>query len=392
MVNMNLDYALVDKLYAMGCIQNNKFKITKSFCENMSLPGLAIWYMDDGSLKHRDDSTASPTIILSTNSESRDEIDFLIDMLKNRFGIECNYRKEKKYGSIYITADGTQRFLNLVTPFIPMCMRYKTIPALMDVPYELENVVFEKHDRLLQTVVTDAKITNYRKSVFSNGRYSYDLKIQDNHNFFANRVLTHNCENMPWVLDQDKVWIQTEKLDGSSSTYAVDEIKKGKYEFIVCSRNVRQQSEDDVNYNTKESGTNVYWEMAHKYDIQNKLEQLASCGYKRVVLQGECIGEGVQGNPYKLQGRDFYVFNLIVDGTRLPSVEAAQWCKTNGLKHVPIISDCHELPKTMEEMKLEADGFSVINPKVKREGFVYRSQDGLQSFKNVSREYLLKHS
>jgi hypothetical protein len=46
----------------------------------------------------------------------------------------------------------------------------------------------------------------------------------------------------------------------------------------------------------------------------------------------------------------------------------------------------------MEEMKLEADGYSEINQKVKREGFVYRSVDGQQSFKNVSREYLLKHS
>lgn len=199
-------------------------------------------------------------------------------------------------------------------------------------------------------------------------------------------------ENMPWILDQDRVWIQTEKLDGTSCTYAVDTIKHGRYEFIVCSRNVRQQGEDDVNFNTQASGTNVYWEMAHKYDIQKKLENLVSSGYKRVVLQGECVGEAIQGNPYKMSDRDFYVFNLIIDGNRLPSVEAAQWCKTNGLKHVPIISDCHELPKTMEEMKLEADGLSVINPKVKREGFVYRSQDGLQSFKNVSREYLLKHS
>lgn len=49
-------------------------------------------------------------------------------------------------------------------------------------------------------------------------------------------------------------------------------------------------------------------------------------------------------------------------------------------------------PKTMEEMKIEADGYSTLNPKVKREGFVYRSQDGKKSFKNVSREYLLKHN
>ena len=44
----------------------------------------------------------------------------------------------------------------------------------------------------------------------------------------------------------------------------------------------------------------------------------------------------------------------------------------------------------MEEMKLEADGYSELNPKVKREGFVYRDISGQKSFKNVSREYLLK--
>ena len=44
----------------------------------------------------------------------------------------------------------------------------------------------------------------------------------------------------------------------------------------------------------------------------------------------------------------------------------------------------------MEEMKLLADGNSLINPNVKREGCVYRDQLGQKSFKNVSREYLLK--
>lgn len=42
----------------------------------------------------------------------------------------------------------------------------------------------------------------------------------------------------------------------------------------------------------------------------------------------------------------------------------------------PIIDTEYVLPKTMEEMKLEADGFSELNPKVKREGKVYKSLDG----------------
>lgn len=75
-----------------------------------------------------------------------------------------------------------------------------------------------------------------------------------------------------------------------------------------------------------------------------------------------------------------------------PAQEMAAFCDDNGLKHVPIISLDYKLPKTMEEMKIEADGYSAINPKVKREGFVYRDQNGQKSFKNVSREYLLKHS
>ena len=69
----------------------------------------------------------------------------------------------------------------------------------------------------------------------------------------------------------------------------------------------------------------------------------------------------------------------------------ADFCKTHGLTSVPIIDTAYELPKTMEEMKLEADGYSELNPKVKREGFVYRDISGAKSFKNVSREYLLRH-
>lgn len=197
-------------------------------------------------------------------------------------------------------------------------------------------------------------------------------------------------ENAPFYLGMDESWVVTEKCDGTSCTFAVDRLRKGKdkFEFIVCSRNVRQADRDQECYHD----SNIYWELADKYDIENKLTKLAvACGYDRVVLQGEGVGN-VQGNPYKLKENDLYVFNLVINGERTSTQEMAAFCDDNGLKHVPIISLDYKLPKTMEEMKLEADGYSVINPKVKREGFVYRDQNGQKSFKNVSREYLLKHS
>lgn len=195
-------------------------------------------------------------------------------------------------------------------------------------------------------------------------------------------------ENSPFYLASTEKWIKTEKLDGTSCTFAVEKKKKNKYEFIVCSRNVRQANRGQECYHD----TNIYWELADKYDIENTLAKFATeNNYERVVLQGEGVGS-VQGNPYKLTENRLYVFNLVIDGTRLGTVEMAKFCDDNGLLHVPIIDTEYILPKTMEEMKLEADGSSKINPKVKREGFVYRSVDGQQSFKNVSREYLLKHN
>lgn len=198
-------------------------------------------------------------------------------------------------------------------------------------------------------------------------------------------------ENAPFYLESTDPWIKTEKIDGTSTTFAIDfmnpKIKKG--DFIVCSRNVRQKDEEQECYH--ECG-NVYWEMADKYNIEVVLRSLAEkYNVKRVALQGETYGANLQGNPYKLKDRRFAAFNLIFDGDRLGSIEAMNILKEYDIPFVPIIDENYYLPHDMETFKLEADGISEI-ANVKREGFVYRSKDGNQSFKNVSREFLLKHS
>ena len=194
-------------------------------------------------------------------------------------------------------------------------------------------------------------------------------------------------ENAPFYLESTEPWIVTEKYDGTSSTHAIDLTKK-KGDFIVCSRNVRQAEVDQKCYHD----SNVYWEMAFKYNIEEVLRKIAwEFEATRVVLQGETYGESLQGNPYKLNGRYFAAFNLIIDGKRLGSVEARDILKGYDIPFVTIIDTNYILPKDMETFKLEADGVSTIS-NVPREGFVYRSQDGTKSFKNVSRQYLLKHS
>lgn len=217
-------------------------------------------------------------------------------------------------------------------------------------------------------------------------------KKKDNPKQFPSWIVKtdeNRIENCPFYLESNEEWVQTEKIDGTSCTYAVDRMKRGKnkFEFVVCSRNVRQADRDQECYHD----SNIYWELADKYNIEKILIDYAIANnYDRVVLQGEGTGN-VQGNPYKFKENRLFVFNLVAEGIRKGTQEMAKFCDDNNLEHVPIINEHYKTPDTMEEIKLQADGFSIINPKVKREGFVYRDMSGRQSFKNVSREYLLKH-
>lgn len=200
-------------------------------------------------------------------------------------------------------------------------------------------------------------------------------------------------ENVMFMLEDKNPYVVTEKIDGTSTTFFLD-LTGRKHDFGVCSRNVRQMDVDQKNFISDMSGIgNVYWEMAFKYDVENALKDIAKKhGYKHVVLQGETYGESVQGNKYKLDERRFAAFNLIFDGERLGSIEAKKILAEYDIPFVPIIDDNYILPDAddFEEFKQSADGKSVINKKCLREGFVYRSQDGQKSFKNVSRKFLLK--
>jgi hypothetical protein len=205
---------------------------------------------------------------------------------------------------------------------------------------------------------------------------------------FVSKTDEERVENQPWRVGDGKTYLCTEKLDGTSCTYALE--RKGrKFEFYVCSRNVRQRDEKQSCYHDH----NIYWDLAFKYDIENKLkdflESRKDCQW--VCLQGEGVG-AVQGNPLKLAEDDLYLFNLKtdVDG-RWNSLAGKAWAESVGMKWVPILGEV-QMPDTMEELKELATGKSVVNPDVMREGLVYRSLDGQDSFKNVSREYLLKHN
>lgn len=205
----------------------------------------------------------------------------------------------------------------------------------------------------------------------------YDIGVEKVNNFYANNILVHNCQNLTKEYqsyrEREGKWYLTEKLDGSSSTFYLN-----NSEFGVCSRNLDLLEDVD----------NTFWKVARELNIEEKLKSLD----RNLSLQGELIGEGIQKNPYKIKGQTVRFFNVFdIDKYEyLPLDESQSLISELCLEMVPILDLDFKLPDTINDLINLADGKSLLNNKTTREGFVIRSHDRKISFKAISNKFLLK--
>lgn len=214
---------------------------------------------------------------------------------------------------------------------------------------------------------------------------------------FIHKTDQVRCENMPWVLQDKTPFIRTQKCDGSSGTFILERRGRSKWEFYVCSRNIRMlNSSQNCFYGDK----NYYWEVAKKYDIQNKLKDymIKHPDLSYVCWQGEICAPGIQSNPQHLTETHLFLFHMIDSAQGFYDIrEAAKIWEAYNMEHVPIDEKLYVMPDDFEEFKQSADGCyapSVCEGKsnCRREGYVYyKTTDPNFSFKNVSRVYLMKN-
>lgn len=217
----------------------------------------------------------------------------------------------------------------------------------------------------------------YRKYfVKSKRRYGFpDWIVKTDEERIQNKTIMFDIEKKKGTL-----FIVTEKLDGSSLTTFVE--KRGKkFDFGVCSRNVNLTNTPD---------NSAYWTIVRQFNIEGVLTEIAKLfNADKVVLQGEILGDGIQGNKYKINGYDLYAFNLIIDGKRIDTLSMDEILKGFGIKVVPIIDANFKLKDTIPDMVEYAKGDSVLL-KRKREGIVLRNYDNYVSFKVINPEFLLE--
>ena len=206
--------------------------------------------------------------------------------------------------------------------------------------------------------------------------------VKGNFPEFLHKSDEERIQNVPGVLESWKgFWfLVTEKVDGTSFTcYLKDR------EFGVCSRNQE----------LKETDENLYWKIAKELQLKEKLEKLNG----NFALQGEIIGNGVQGNKYKLENVQLKLFNIfnIDSGKYLDQDEFVRKVGWLGLDTVPLLDQVC-LDHNVEQLVELSKGNSKLNKQVPREGIVLRPEHemydedlrGRLSFKVINPEFLLK--
>lgn len=167
----------------------------------------------------------------------------------------------------------------------------------------------------------------------------------------------------------------TLKLDGTSCTFYYNNGEVG-----VCSRNLNLQLNSD----------SIYCKIEKDLEIFNKLEYFG----KNIALQGEIIGEGIQGNYEEIRGHKFFIFDI----WDIDKQEYLTSRERNKLLHeINLISIPHIEQKklsdfqTIDQILNYADGES-LNAKI-REGLVFKSINQINgkiiSFKAISNQFLL---
>jgi len=194
------------------------------------------------------------------------------------------------------------------------------------------------------------------------------------------RVQNLKAELSEWLAEDELHWEVTEKLEGSSMTvYCIDGV------VGVCSRNL----------DLKRFADNSLWRAAIKYDCETFMPALN----RNIAIQGELVGNGIQGNIYQMRDQDFLVYDIydIDAGRYFTPAERKAFVAEHKLNHCPVLAYSARLTDTlgltnMDQVLKFAEGKSVMGMiGCEREGLVFKCHEKGVSFKAISNKYLLKH-
>ena len=221
----------ISKIYQL-CTKDNHKHITKEWLEKLNWLGIAIWYMDDGSLNV---GTKNPSIYFHTEGYSKEENETIIDFFSH-IGIKAYLRRYKTYYFVAISTNDSNKIWENIKTFIPDNMQYK-----LPLKYQgyFENII---DDEELSYELNSCIITKIEQKCnpvkMNGGCKKFDLQIEDNSNYFADGILVHNSLIKLWH-DNDEWHISTSgttDAEKAAVQFEMNDITNYKQLFMYASK------------------------------------------------------------------------------------------------------------------------------------------------------------
>jgi len=109
------------RFYAQQFYRNGKKVVPKLIHRWLTPLSLAVWFMDDGSIK----SKSHKARIINTQGFQKREILRLMKVLGDKFNLKCGLRKQREGYQIMILAESADEFAGLIQNHIHQSMKYK---------------------------------------------------------------------------------------------------------------------------------------------------------------------------------------------------------------------------------------------------------------------------
>ena len=216
-----------------------------------------------------------------------------------------------------------------------------------------------------------------------------------------------NLKNVPGMFTETDLVQITRKIHGTNARFGIikkiklsfwDRVKKFlrladewiDYEFVVGSHNVEKGSDSQGFYDT-----NVWYEIADKYNIKKKLWDYIKVRSSidpletGVIIYGEIYGAGIQKNyNYGLNDLEFAMLDMTWNN-HYDSTMVTEYAANNILKlpHVPVLYEGHWSQSIQDKFVFNN---YIENSKVPHEGIVIKHISGERSkvAKIINPEYL----
>ncbi|MCF7834020.1 MAG: recombinase RecA [Candidatus Pacebacteria bacterium] len=307
-LNTSRDNAIVETkhllrigdLYGLFYPQNKKI-VPEFLVEQITPRMIALWYCGDGTLQggysnwKEKNYKRTPRATLYANAFGDDPLNVdRIDRMFKKFNIKTSWRKCGVYKVLNFNVKESEKFFELISPFIPKVMEYK-LPEKYKGRYHQTNANQSVQSQILRGM----RIKSIQTRIpYQNGerisKQRFDISVADNHNYFVDGCLVSNS---PETTPGGKAlkFYTSVRLDIRRTA----QIKKG--EEVVGSRtkvkvvknkvaSPFKQTEFDIIYGEGISREGELIALGEKYKILDKSG--SSYSYKPEVGEDMKLGRG----------------------------------------------------------------------------------------------------